>query len=333
MKKHLLIWILFIPMILVAQIEPRYQAGAVPLVDGKVVFTHQIAAPGLSQGQIYDKLHNWAGLHFNTEQNRIAYTAREKGSMALTGDKNLVFSSTALGLDQSQMVYRVIIQSEDNACQVQVSNIRYIYNVSYQKEPERFVAEEIITDKAAISKNKLNRLNGKFRKATIDHVDELFTQMEVAVTGNTVTTTASTQAPQPVPVVSATPQATTPQAVSTPAVKEGYMAFDADKVPQSLLQLIPESSMLVTPGESGSPVESGATWKGINTMFGKKVATVSLPAESEVHKQISGNFTLSFRKEPADAAPWMIIECKKQGETTENTNITIIGEILHIWIK
>ena len=50
------------------------------------------------------------------------------------------------------------------------------YNVSYPNEPRNIAAEEWITDEYALnkSKTKLNRISGKFRKATIDFADKTF---------------------------------------------------------------------------------------------------------------------------------------------------------------
>jgi hypothetical protein len=53
----------------------------------------------------------------------------------------------------------------DQRCDLEISGIRYEYNVSYQKQPEKYVAEEWITDKIALRNNKLLRVPGKFRKA------------------------------------------------------------------------------------------------------------------------------------------------------------------------
>lgn len=37
-----------------------------------------------------------------------------------------------------------------------MTGIRYEYNVSYQREPEKYTAEEWITDKFALNKKKIN---------------------------------------------------------------------------------------------------------------------------------------------------------------------------------
>ena len=42
------------------------------------------------------------------------------------------------------MDYRVTIECEDNAAKIKLAGIRYEYNVSYQREPEKYTAEEWI---------------------------------------------------------------------------------------------------------------------------------------------------------------------------------------------
>ena len=62
--KQLLFALLFIPALLFAQEDQHYLAGAVPVADGKVVFTREINAPSLSKAQIYQQLLKWASLLF-----------------------------------------------------------------------------------------------------------------------------------------------------------------------------------------------------------------------------------------------------------------------------
>ena len=50
--KQLLFALLFIPALLFAQEDQHYLAGAVPVADGKVVFTREINAPSLSKALI-----------------------------------------------------------------------------------------------------------------------------------------------------------------------------------------------------------------------------------------------------------------------------------------
>ncbi|MDF9830828.1 DUF4468 domain-containing protein [Parabacteroides sp. PF5-6] len=333
MKQLLLLGMLWIPSILIAQEEDeRYLPGAVPVEEGKVVFTKEVTDPSLSQSQWYDKLLAWAESRFKEENNRVAYADKEKSEFAVTGTEKLIFASNALSLDTSEMSYHLVVQTKGNTATIQITHISYKYNVSYERETQRLVAEEVITDKYALTKkNKLNRINGKFRKATVDFVDQVFSEIDQLTGRQTPVITAVTPPPAVAPTVREI--AETPLSIVQPAeAKEGYMAFEADKVPQAIRMMLPDSPMRITAGDTKAPVEKNATWKGLSTMFGKDVATISMQESSPVYRQIKDKFTIAFTKEDSQS-PWMIIECNKQGETTDGTEKTLLGEILHIWIK
>ncbi len=181
MKQLLSLWMLLIPSILIAQEgDERYQAGAVAVENGKVVFTKEITDTTLSQDQLYDKLLDWAESRFREENNRVAYADKDKSEFAVTGMEKLIFASTAISLDTSEMSYHLIVRITGNTARLQLTNINYKYDVSYERNPQRLAAEEVITDKYALTnRNRLNRINGKFRKGTIDFVYEIFNETDV----------------------------------------------------------------------------------------------------------------------------------------------------------
>lgn len=332
--KQLLLILLVIPTWLFAQTDQRYLEGAIPMKDGKVVFTKEIHAPAYSQEQIYDIMHNWAKENFNTEEKRIVFENREEGNIAIVSKEYIIFSNTAISLDRSLITYRLIIECKDQLCQLEIGGIRFTYDVSYQKDPEIYVAEKWITDDIALNgkKTKLNRIAGKFRKGTIDLVDNLFTSATNAL-GVQMLSEQPKAAPSVAPV---TPVVATPIA-QEPTTKteepEGFVAFEADKVPNTLLQMLSSSPMTVS-ADVKTATEKNAIWKGIGNMFGKIITSVAIHPESAAYKAIgeNGTYRISFSKEN-DETPWFIIECKKQGETTEGEQKVMIGEILHIWIK
>ena len=51
--KHLFLLFLLIPVTLFAQVDKKYLAGAVPVVDDRVVFTEELNLPGRSQNDIF----------------------------------------------------------------------------------------------------------------------------------------------------------------------------------------------------------------------------------------------------------------------------------------
>ena len=177
-----------------------------------------------------------------------------------------------------------------------------------------------------IKKNKLNRGNGKFRRKTIDYIDELFASASTALGVTKSAAEPSEIAAEPKKSVPAT-QPTQP--------KEGYVAFAADKVPSTVLQMLPESEMQVATADQPGTKETQAIWKGTGNMFGKSIASLSIAPTSEVYKAIGENgiYNLSFFKKGENEDAWLIIECRKQGETQEGNQVTVIGEILNVWMK
>ena len=304
--KQLLFALLFIPALLFAQEDQHYLAGAVPVADGKVVFTREINAPSLSRAQIYQQLLKWGQENFNTKESRVAYQNEAKGEIAIIGEEYIVFSSTALSLDRAMMKYRIIIECKEHACTLQLAGIRYEYNVSYQNEPEKYLAEEWITDEYALnkSKTKLNRISGKFRKATIDFADKTFDSATNTLGAQLLTTA-------PIEPVS------------------------ADKIPSTILQMLPDNALQIK-AVKGNTTDANVEWKGIGNMFGKTISTISISKDSPAYKAIGNNdvYRLSFSKPGTSAdAPWIIIECRKQGETSEGQQTMLIGEITNVWIK
>lgn len=370
-----LVWLLlFIPVFLSAQEDNRYLEGAVPVENGKVIFGKTLTVANYSKDQVYDLMLAWAEQRFNSDDKRMVYANREKGEIACISQEYLVFSRTALSLDRTRISYRLTIECENEACHIKLGGIRYEYEVSYQQEPEKYLAEMWITDKYALNKakTKLNRISGKFRRETVNLADSTFqsvasTVAEQMTAANRTATAPAQNVPstQPVsstaaasPVSTPTGQAATgqtavsiPAATLTPAIPaatqpaaslstaatssmEGYVLFEADKIPLTLLDMLPGQILTLTTVNTPAATETAATWKGIGNLFGRKIASVALPAGSPFDRStgINDTFRLAFSKSQGET-PWMIIECSKQGETPEGGQKTVIGEILHVWIR
>lgn len=246
--KQLLLFFLFIPSLLIAQEDQKYLAGAIPEEGGKVVFTKEINMPSLSKGQIYDIMYQWAEKFFSEEGRRLVYSDKDKGDIAAVGEEYLVFQSTALSLDRTLMDYRVTIECEDNAAKIKLAGIRYEYNVSYQREPEKYTAEEWITDKYALNKkkDKLNRGNGKFRRKTVDFAENMFQSADAAFGIQPAGTVTPAYALTPATPVQQQQQAVRPaapaqQIAQAPVgnntdVCQGLSAFEPDKIPFYIIE-------------------------------------------------------------------------------------------------
>ena len=158
--------------------DQKYLVGAVPVVDGKVVFQTTIDAPGKSADQIADILRSYLKKMTKEpgqfEQSRIVIDDSVNHEIVGTYQEWLVFKSTALVLDRTRLMYNIIAKCDNGKADISMTRIYYLYEE--ERDPQTFKAEEWITDEEGLTKNKkkLSRVSGKFRRKTIDRKDYLF---------------------------------------------------------------------------------------------------------------------------------------------------------------
>lgn len=338
--KHLLFLLVLLPFLAFAQgTDQKYLEGSVPVIDGKVVFQKDIQLASNSGTEVYQIAKAWATKRFDREECRVVYENPDKGELAVAGKEYIVFTNNALSLDRSKMSYSVLIFCSNHSCSIRLTNIKYEYNVTYKKEPEKYTAEEWITDKHALYKGKLNRISGKFRRETINFAEDLFADAEKSMTGKVVES-------EPVvlplvseerPVVDApeTIQPISGNQVDATSVPEGFTLLESGKVSSTLQRMMSDSDLhLQLTGRKTE--DSDILWKGLGTMFGKNVAYISVRKDTSLLKEDNPGetFILQFSTKPFSSdGVWMILECAKQGETPEKDRQTIIAEVLRIWIK
>lgn len=161
--------------------DAKYLKGAVTEVDGKVVFRKTIDAPGKTADEVYNIVKNYL-LKMTTEPNqesaRLAFEDKEKHELAASFNEWLVFKSSSLMLDQTRLLYVIKARCSEGKAVIEMANIHYVYDEF--RKPQRYTAEEWITDKEALNKKgtKLLPLSGKFRRKTIDRKDFLFNKFE-----------------------------------------------------------------------------------------------------------------------------------------------------------
>ena len=173
-----------------AKINPdqKYiQEGAVPEIDGKVVFTDTIYVNGKSKLQLYSALHNFLQ-DMTTEEGQfigksnVVITDSIKGLLAARYSEWLIFSDRSLALDRTQFNYQIITECKDGMALITMNRISYDYEID--RGGNHYSAEEWITDKNGLnkSKTKLSRISGKFRRKTIDRKDYLFKTIKELLT-------------------------------------------------------------------------------------------------------------------------------------------------------
>lgn len=160
--------------------DQKYLQGAVPVVDGVVVFSKEFDAPGKSAFEIYNIIGKFMqdetkeANQINSQLVKADTTDYELGARY---EEWLVFRSSAISLDRTRLYYVLRAVCQNGKVQVEMTNIKYLYEE--ERSPQRMKAEEWITDKEAVNKKntKLLPITGKFRRKTIDRKDYLFNKI------------------------------------------------------------------------------------------------------------------------------------------------------------
>lgn len=345
--KRLFLFLLLIPTILYAQEDAKYMIGAVPIVEGKVVFTREVNLPGQSKEQIFAAALKWASGRFVADkelQSRVLFSDPGSGQIACLGQEFLVFTNKALSLDRAIINYQMFLECLPGKCNLKILAIRYVYNTGGNNEI--IAAEEQITDEYTLNKkkDKLIKATGKFRTHTIDLTDELFVGATKALGGNTTVL-------QLVAALPATPVNPANTVVWIPAsgagVLAGYKQITPDKIPGNIYKMLSDSWMLITAGNDSQFNMMTASWGGLGHLYNKPVAFCFINPTRHTFQLMENNdtYTLSFYNETyrdalnycgshsgknddkvkgSDLTPlttpsgskafseaWMIIECKK----------------------
>lgn len=317
---HVLVALLaLIPAGLLAQDDSKYLVGAVPEVDGKVVFQREFDLTGASQDNIYDRMLLWATerMKVNENSSRVVYTDKAKGSIAAMSEEYIVFSSSALSLDRTVVNYQLTITCEPGKCKIEMEKIRYTY-----QEKEKYTAEEWITDKVALNKTQTKLVRGiaKFRIKTVDFAEDLFDSAQAAlgipkakpvvvvtqpksilsdvaapIAGTQVAQQTSSQAVSvAVPVQAAEVAAPVLGIAPTSTPLTGYKQVTPDRIPGNIIKMLNDDWMLITAGDKDKFNMMTASWGGLGMLYGKPVATCFINPTRYTYQLMETNDTYTF---------------------------------------
>ena len=309
--------------------DTPYLAGAVPQdADGKVVFTREYHVDGMSREDIFNKSLEWMQqrLAKNENSSRVVLQDKEKNQIVGIGEEWIVFSSSFLSLDRTRILYQLSIETEPEKCKLEVSKIRY----DYREGQERYNAEEWIVDKYALNKKKTKLVRGlaKWRRKTVDFVDDLGKELAQALSitiAPTVTTTEATN-------VSKKPIPTTPKSADNKQLKEIAPAeLSADVIQSGAGKLVitigedPFNSIKMTANAGGS----------LGEVEGKKVVfTILSPEQETAAMNKAETYTVQFYPN-GDNQPSVVLRCKKMPapQAIKGMPATFVGEITKAEIK
>ena len=165
--------------------DPKYLLGAVPEVDGVVTFQKNFSVTDKSEQQIYDILHAYISnsivanaIHDKMQPyTRVISEEKENGTVVARVEEYMTFTHVFLNLDRTRFRYMLSASVKGQKVSLVITQISYYYNEDMDgKNGVPYKAEEWITDKLAVNKKgtKLYPRSGKFRRKTVDRVEEIF---------------------------------------------------------------------------------------------------------------------------------------------------------------
>lgn len=346
--------------------DTRYLAGAVPEVDGKVVFSKEFQIPGMSQAQIFATATKWMDERLKENKNidsRVVFSDEAKGTIAGVGEEWIVFASSALSLDRTLINYQVTVTCKPGNCLVELEKIRFTY-----RDTEKYKAEEWITDKYALNKAKTKLIRGlaKWRRKTVDFADDMFmdvavafgapdtrpksekkrkeeekkTPSIVAVAGPVVIGGADAKTDMKAVVVEPAQNAVpaTPVAGKASTEMPGYTEVNLKQIPGEAYALMGSGKLVISIGKDEFNMTNMTANAGgaLGYQSGKAVAYCTLsPDQSYDAIEKADSYTLKLYV-PNQTVPSVIIECKKlssQATPQAGQPRTYVGEITKLLMK
>ena len=343
---------LCLPLLLQAQKrdDGKYLAGAVPEVDGKVVFSKEFSIPSMSQDEIFERMQKWMQVRLKrngNETSRVVYANKEKGQVIGMGEEWIVFSSTALALDRTSVQYQIGAFCQPETCELRIEKIRYTYGEG--RDQEKYVAEEWITDEYALNKSRTKLVRGlaKWRRNTVNFVDALCVEAADALSAASIEQILAsadaekdnekTDEESEKAVVNAGPTVITPKrevshvtpqenkkqtqaVVATPvepmqpaiASTDGYRETDPAQLSSDIIQIGSGKLVVVIGTDAFNMTMMTANAGGsLGKMSGKSVIYTFLTPDQN-HDQIDRAEIYTVRFYPnGQQEPSVILECKK----------------------
>jgi len=194
MKKILFLLLLAMPLAGMAQsADAKYLAGAVPEQNGIITFKQTFSVPGKSQAEVHAVMLNYVKslIAAGRQELRTRLVSDADNVIVANVEEIMTFKKKFLNWDHTY--FRYLLSAEctpDSKVALTLTKISYSYGFDQEGNGgEEYKAEEWISDREAINKagTKLLPRSGKFRRKTVDRVEEIFAGARAAF-----------EAPQPV---------------------------------------------------------------------------------------------------------------------------------------
>ena len=167
--------------------DSKYLAGAVPEVNGQVLFQQTFAVKDKNKQEIYavmkEYIRQMTKEEIQMQGTKMAMEDSVEGTVVGRFEEWMTFKKKPLVWDRTRFRYLLTAECSDGKCHMTLTQISYYYeedNDGYNGRTYR--AEEWINDANALNKAKTKLLWGsaKFRRKTVDRVEEIFTNAREA---------------------------------------------------------------------------------------------------------------------------------------------------------
>ena len=182
MKRILFAILLVLPLVAFAdkRDDSKYLRGAVPEINGIVTFTQTFSVPGKKRADLYPAIQAYVkGLVAAGRKDlRTRIISDQDNAIAANVEEIMTFKKKFLNWDHTYFRYHLSAEcTPDNKVHLTLTQISYYYGFDQEgNNGESYKAEEWISDKEAVNKagTKLYPRSGKFRRKTVDRVEEIF---------------------------------------------------------------------------------------------------------------------------------------------------------------
>lgn len=192
MKKIVILLMLLVPTLIIGKrvIDYKnYLSGKVPVVNGMVTFEKSLNFSGMSKAQVFEKALQYVnGLVESSEHSdysRITSQSADEGTIAASITEFMYFKKKKWETDFCHFRYQYLIQCSEGKADIKIQRLSYIYDEDRNSANANYQAEGWITDDYAIKTGGkiLKKEPGKFRIATIDRIQQIFTDTENFIKG------------------------------------------------------------------------------------------------------------------------------------------------------
>lgn len=303
------------PALLHGQTE-KYMEGAVPVIDGKVIFERELNIPLFSEEQIYKALADWAGKKFTGKSNRVISTDDSKSVVLIQGEDEMTIR---IGLFPGKVKVHYILSADcsNGKCTLKTTRVRYTNNPASKNSTDVIMAEEYITDRYALNKakTKIFKGTGDYRMNTIDIVDKIAQDAQDAIYSFNKTTGIETA------IASANNSAKPTE------VKQETIAINT--IPDEIKKAVSERGLSII-SAGGRKLNRAIAGKGALNITGEKgSAMISLEADVDnimFILEMADNYALALMDDTG-STPVMIFNCKKNQQFDK----TFIGDIMTVF--